>query len=52
MSKVALLTTTLIFAIGLVSIGVPRTATADNHGVTVTVKGNLGTRALEGSPFI
>ena len=39
MSKVALLTTTLLLAVGITSIGVPRTAIADNHGVTVTVKG-------------
>ena len=37
--QVALLTATLIFAIGLAGVIVPRTAIADNHGVTVTVKG-------------
>ena len=39
MGKVALLTTTLLLAVGITGIGVPRTAIADNHGVTVTVKG-------------
>jgi hypothetical protein len=39
MSKVALLTTTLLLAVGITGIGVPRTAIADNHGVSVTVKG-------------
>ncbi len=39
MSKVALLTTALVFAVGLAGVGVPKTAFADDHGVTVTVKG-------------
>ncbi len=39
MGNVALLTTTLLLAVGITGIGVPQTATADNHGVTVTVKG-------------
>lgn len=39
MRKVALLTTALVLAVGLAGIGVPRTATAGDHDVTVTVKG-------------
>jgi hypothetical protein len=39
MSKVALLTTAIVFAVGLAGVGVSRTAIADDHGVTVTVKG-------------
>jgi hypothetical protein len=39
MGKVALLTTALILGVGITGIGVPQTAIADNHGVTVTVKG-------------
>jgi len=39
MSKATRLATALVFAVGLAGIGVPRTATAGDHGVTVTVKG-------------
>jgi hypothetical protein len=39
MNKVTLFATVFTFAVGLAGIGVPRTATAGDHGVTVTVKG-------------
>ena len=39
MGKVTLFTTTLVLAVGLAGIALPRTAMADNHGVAVTVKG-------------
>ncbi len=39
MSKITHLTTALVLAAGLAGVTVPRTAIADNHEVTVTVKG-------------
>ena len=39
MSKVAVLTTTLLMAVGITGIGMPQTAIADNHGIRVTVTG-------------
>ncbi len=52
MRKVALLTTALVFAVGLAGIGVPRTATADDHGVTVTVKGESWDADSRGFAYI
>ena len=52
MSKVAHLTTALVFAVGLAGIGVPRTASADNHGVTVTVKGESWDADSRGFAYI
>ncbi len=39
MSKVAVLTATLLMAVGITGIGMPQTAIADNHGIRVTVTG-------------
>ena len=39
MNKAMLFAPIFIFAVGLSGIGVPQTANADDHGVTVTVKG-------------
>ena len=51
MGKVALLTTTLLLAVGITGIGVPQTAIADNHGVTVTVKGESWDACSRGFAF-
>ncbi len=52
MSKATLLATVLMVAVGLAGIGMPRTATAEDHGVTVTVKGESWDADSRGFAYI
>ncbi len=52
MSNATVLATALMFTVGLAGIGVPRTATADDHGITVTVKGESWDADSRGFAYI
>ncbi len=52
MSKVMLLATVLLFTVGLAGIGVTRTVMADDHGVTVTVRGESWDACSRGFAYI
>ena len=52
MSKATLLAAVLMVSVGFVGIGVPRKATADDHGITVTVKGESWDADSRGFAYI
>lgn len=52
MSKITVLATALTLAAGLAGIGAPRTAIAEDHGVTITVKGESWDADSRGFAYI